>query len=244
MTRSIPRPRLIRSLGVLFLISSAMNIAAAQQNSSVSVGLTSRMSDTEVLELLGNHNLMVSRVYIAASGFSGSHGSGNATTTSAERDLLIERARNETIAFFGKALEGNAYRLQKLTEANAPEQLVQNQELSSNLRALLKLRGQFESVMREAKSGAPLIYAIDVQGASEALESLRQDAAVRVVAIGDDAQPKVQAIQNLRPDDTRTEYVDRETDALTNEEVLTKVIGLMNPSRPPIESGTPGLTSP
>lgn len=217
-----------KCVGILLLAAPllAPTLAAAQQQ-QISIGFIDRVADAEVVQMLENQNATPVKAYIWSSGFSGSHSEALAATRGNGGEEFVNRARQETINFFEKALEGNTYRLERMLESRDRQDAIYDQEFNQNLRSVLTLRSQFESVLEEARSGGAFIYAVDVEVASGDAAALRAHPTVRVSVMNGEGAAAGQITQGLKPVEFGNEFEDREIRLLSNEELYTRALSTL-----------------
>lgn len=211
---------------VLPMMLFAPLVASAQQGQKVSVGFLTRMPDAEVAQVLESHNAAVTRAYIWSSGFSGSHTDVWSAGQGVGAEEFIRRARQESINFFEKAIEGNTYRLRTIVESRDREDAIYDQEFGRNLRSILMLRSQFESALAEARNGSALIYAVDVEINAENAAALRVHPSVRA-SIEDGERSTMQQLQDLKPVEFDNSFEDNEIRMSSNEALYARALDIL-----------------
>lgn len=212
---ALPAVLIVTGFGVL-----QSGVLAQPLEARTIVAFREAKSDAFVAGFVTQHDVRVEAVYLAKNGFSGAH--RDAGLSAAPRSL-VAAARTETIETFANVLRGNEVRLQKFVDSYSRTEIVASSELATRARSLLTLRSQAQSVLDAARSGEPLIYAIEVRGAGHnqlAEISRRPDIHAVQTNDGRGAGP-------IKPAVLEIQFHDASIDALDAGEIRDKMLQIL-----------------
>ncbi|MFZ5652986.1 MAG: hypothetical protein ACOY42_01085 [Pseudomonadota bacterium] len=122
---------------------------------------------------------------------------------------FIVEVRNQAISFFEDAIAANDVRLEKFLASHKKEEVATDEKLQKEARSLLNIRKQFQDALLAARSGGPLVFAIEAEGESGGIAKLLAEPKVRAFVDVDavSENPKAGAAR-LKPESYRRDFMD------------------------------------
>ncbi len=128
------------------------------------------ISDERVIAALGETRVLVTAVYMSAGGLAGAFRPGSPQRV----DLAIHDARSSAVGDLRHASSGIRLRARKLKQRVTGEMVRQSAAELRAVQSLLVLRAQILQGLKEARTGVPLVTAIEITGNAEALDELAE----------------------------------------------------------------------
>lgn len=183
MSRSLLRRSVVLALLVLVLATAlAGTLASAtshRDDSRAVVAFHKAETDDVVASFVHRNDLRLDAAYLWTAGFSGTH----RTYSEASAEQLLASARRETVTLFTNAETSSFRQIADFARAFAASEIAASAALTSRARALLNNHVQVGTALSSSRSGAALVYAIEVVGAkAEQLNRVSSDSLVSAVA--------------------------------------------------------------
>jgi hypothetical protein len=198
---------------------SAWTQAKGQERVPVSISFDRRLPDAQVEQLASRYDLRPYAVFMWSEGMFGAH----RTQTSKAALSVLADARRETVGMKQKAQQSSRFRSQRFVQQNPQEKVTSDRALEQDAKSLLRLAEQNDKILSSARSGAPLIYAIEALGTPEQIRKLAQDPAVAAVESAVISEGRVAVPAPKAPAETQGEYRSSEIEALKAADAYNRV---------------------
>jgi hypothetical protein len=179
----------------------------------VQIGFAAATNDASIENFLADRQVKITAIFSWTAGLTGTY---RLYAPGGVKDALSE-ARERMATTFEDGLKANTRRLSTFLEMNARERVAADESLETQARSLLNIRQQLEDALESARRGDPIVFAIEVEGPAEQLESLRSSQIVRAFQRVDGSHDAER--RSIKPDAYRAEFRDPSIQALSPEGV-------------------------
>lgn len=201
---------------LLIVLVFALQVSANAPTDATVITFRVSQPDDAVASLSERHQLRVTALHLGSIGAAGTH--RGALPVASLRGAL-QSARADTISTFENMLRGNAFRLSNFVGRHGESELAGDRVLLEEARSLLRIRSQAAAILAAARDGQPLVYAIEVSGAT----SSQLDAVVLDPAVAGVQQRNPSGI-DMRPDSVAREYRDPAIESIAPRELLRLMV--------------------
>lgn len=183
--RFTPTKRFCIMLTILISLSSAFNLNAqstgAGDQTHAQFGFGKTIQDAEIIQLMKQHSVAPKAVFLWVSGISGTHRVDENKTP----EQFLRDARSHYIRFFENGLKGNQLRVQRFIDNHSAADINADAAVQTLARSLLTIRKQLENALLSVRGNRPVFFAVEAQGHTAAIASLRSAEKVKVSSILD-----------------------------------------------------------
>lgn len=170
------------SLAIVGAISATSPVLAQSPATRSIVAFNQAESDRTVEAFVLRYNLRAEALYLWTAGFTGSHRDYASSTPAA----LLATGRRESVKLFTNAIGSGLQNMARFVNSHTEADLLASAALTTEARSILNNQAQLKVALAAARGEAPLVYALEVVGASpDELAALSRDPLVSAVATRD-----------------------------------------------------------
>lgn len=183
------------------------------------------IADSELRDLLRQYQSAPVAAYMVDSGLTGTYRAYNQPSA----DEFVGNARAESVESFTKSLRGSVLSsLRRFADEHAESEVVASESLQMQARSLLILRASLGNALAEARSGMPIIYAVEVAGTPAQFDRLRADARIKTLEVFSNVGDEIAAGNRPLPEIIQQEYRDPSIQEMGARELYRRIKALVS----------------